>query len=619
MLQNLVVSRTEVNNFTDSLKWSPNGELAVNATDRISFLKPKYLNLPQEQLKGTKELFVLELAKHADLSMDNFFFKSELNDERVNSVFVNSETSIVKFDYSPLTKSQSTYLAILTNKGTLMILKDRKFFQKFNKDEVFTTQAEFNEWKFETFEWVLSNNNNEEQLSIVVSLKSGSLEIYKLDDSEESFKLSRTLPNVSKSPVSQIKSYNDTLFLINDENEIIFHDGSTSRTLLSDNSFQIYDFIKVNDFLIFSTPTKLHKLSLTDNKVVNSIDIGYYHPTRFHLIGLNDILVTLINCFKTNSFKLKIDAFETVDDDLIAPVIKKKLSKWNKKFNDFKKKDPVCKLYGMAFNYNKTMVCFLYEIKNRLTLQYTIESETSLQVELLVLPKDKNFKLSENRGSSLAVYQHYQITRDFELLQGILSSNPADDFNDIDYTLPFDRFLNESILKNRLFHDDSVKAIIEKNQGAIKDIQYYFAKLVLNYIETNKVNVESEFDRFMLNNYCLATNQSLMFPDATKWSCILLQSFTESFDLKKQVGGLFDPRGFTSEEGHSWLRCSITLFPLLTGKILVDPIFEEVQIININAPAQDLELYQIGNIGSDVLRVLSKISLFSGGIFQEPS
>ncbi|KAH3681297.1 hypothetical protein WICPIJ_007742 [Wickerhamomyces pijperi] len=620
MLQNLLITRTEVADITDGIKWSATGEIAINSKDRITFLKPNYLHdLPKEQqVKGTKDLFQLELANHDELQMNNYFFKSEMSDERGSSVFVNYESSVVKFEYSPLTLSQTTYLALLTNKGTLMILKDKKSFQKLNPDEVYTSQSHFNEWKFETFEWVSSVS--EGVLSLTVGLKSGGIQVYQLNETEDSFELKQTLPNVSNSPIVAIKSYSNSLFIVNESNEILQHDidSNTTRVLLTDNVFQIYDFIKTADLLIFSTPTKLHKFSFSINQVVQSIDVGYYQATKLYLTDLDEILVTFTNANIT-SCKLQIQSFETEDDNLIAPVVKRRISKWNKAHNDFKDKDPVCKIYGMAFNYDKSIVCFIYEIKNRLTLQYTIESESSLNIEFVTLPKNENFKLSDTRGSSFAVYQNYQITRDEQLLRNAIANKSIDVSAELNYSLPFDKFLNDCILKNKLFHEQSVNAVLAKDLQAVENTQRLLAKLILNYAETNKGSIESPFDQFVLNNYALINKQTPLFPEATSWSCTLLESFTESFQL--QTAEAFNPEAYSSEEGHNWLRCAVTLLPLLTDKVLIDPIFDHIQILDIKTlSANDLDMYgEMGPFTKDILKILSKISLFSGGVFQLPT
>ncbi|KAG7841694.1 hypothetical protein KL942_001573 [Ogataea angusta] len=125
------------------------------------------------------------------------------------------------------------------------------------------------------------------------------------------------------------------------------------------------------------------------------------------------------------------------------------------------------------------------------------------------------------------------------------------------------------------------------------------ARAVVNHVSAHHPQLD-DCDTLLYNNYLQFLGQPPLTSKKTVTLNIPGLNATETFALDAP----FDPDAITSEQSHTWLRCSATLLPLFTTKLLVC----ETSGKRVISPASP----HLGPLTKQVLEGL-QICFFSGG------
>jgi transcription factor C subunit 8 len=576
-----VIQRAELSSLYDSLKWSPDGTIAVNTSGSLTLLKPKHVkgDVKTNSKNILNDLFEVEKLDLDSLPRNNLYL-NEPDDERVSTLFSTTDIAITKFEWSPLSASYDSFLAVLTNRLSLLILRNGRVVQDLTSDIIVETQDELDEFLFSTFEWARSDGGD---LILHTGLKSGHIRSYRCLEREfEEF----SFVKVSEYSIVSVRSVGSQLIAVSSENEIFLvkDEGSVSKIKEADR-FKIDDvFVSSSKHEIyFSTFNKLSKIKLSDGSLT-TLKIGIFSTSKILQSGVNELLVVS----ETNTAKINIEAFQQINDNVVEPLLQSRLNKWNAIFNDFNTKLYKIKVFGVDLNYNGNILAVLYEIQNVNGFRYKISSENTFKISFI--PLDNNNL--ENEASSLAIFQSFKLTGRFQEPKQL-------ERQELDFSLELDNFLESAVLQNPVLRSASITNLIVGGQD--EKIRKLFAELIVKYVKANNLSFDNDIDKVVYNNLLLISNDNPLdnVPDEVTFKA---DSFTQTFNFNDNS----DIESLHSKDGLVWTRCSLTFLPILTPNIKYDPVTER-RIINFEKD----ELNEYGEFTKSILK-LNSVSLYSG-------
>lgn len=564
MVSDLIIPRVEFNGFHNVLHWSPDGSIALNTSGQISIYKPKHT---KEITKSSAVLFDLVKVDIEKLPV-NQLFDAEMSDERTGTLFTASTQSINKLQWSPLYENVS-YLAILTSYHGVYIIRDGNIWLDVTTKEPITSQAQFDQQKTHSFGWIATEHN----LLLCEGLASGHIRTIDIFENEE-----QDFLKVSDHPIVHLKVVDNVMFAVSSKNEIFKIDGSKVEQLKDADRSMIYDiYVDSTDTVFYTTYSKLHKLSKNDS---NSANTGLTTPSQVFPCGQSKLL--LIAQSKTAEFTYDL---EHTPNDTTEPLLKKRIQRWNSKFNDFNTRTPLLKIYGASLNFSGNVLAVLYELEQDAGFKYQISSENTYKVMFVTLDNH-----GSSKGSSLAHFQEFKIT-------GTIRDVTPEKITP-DYGTDFSTFIRESVNGDSDITKWASQNLIYGDKDEL--IKKKYATLLLNYIKKNKLTPENIIDKAVINNLHIVAglNISGEVTDVPFTN----SGFTETFDFVLTQ----NPESMRSKTDNEWPTCSLTFLPILTTAVRVDPVSGR-RFIDLTRDTEN----DYGTLTKAILSA-SDISIYSG-------
>ncbi len=577
MLSDATVQRVDLQGYSESIRWSDDGSLAVNTTGSLTILKPRYQS---GALKSANELFEIEKIEIESWPR-NGLYKNQPADEVVSTNFSSTDDFVSKLLWSPLTQNSQSFLAILTASRSVNILENGKVKTMIGEYATFKTQKEMDDAVTYSFVWY----KKDQDLYFITGQASGNLKFYKFDDDEFKFLQGISLP--SSSPIVKLKVDSDVLVAVSADNEIIQVNDLLSekdqeiKILKSKDRFSVYDIFLTQEFVVFTSPTKFQKIDLKTGSIyeviTNIFDSSIIIPN-----GSSFILIS-------NTTTVKVDQnLKVQPDDKVHPVKTKRLKRWNSRIDSFRLKSNTIKIYGADYNFSGDVLAILYEIEDQSGFKYKISSENKYNIAFLSL--DNKF---DNVGSSLAIYQEFMLTGKIPTttIENLSKPTPkGQDFKD---------YLKLNVLKDAEILKLIANNIISRDKDA--DIRSRYSQLLLEFVKQNEVPLENPLDRVTYNYIVTAVNGKSN--EESQEFKVVTDIFEETFKTDKNN----NPDALVSKSGHKWNRCALTFLPIVSTNVKVDPVTQK-RIIDISKD----ELNEYGYFTRTILETLNEVSIYSG-------
>lgn len=582
-----VLQRTELWQLYDVLQWSDDGSLAVNTSSQLTILKPKYVkdDVKINFKNITNTMFDTEKIELELLPRNNLYL-NEIHDESVSTLFTTTDVAVSKFKWSPLSSTNETFLAVLTNRASLLVFKNGKLFVDLTSNIIADAQAELNDNIVTSFDWFKNSNNG---LELITGLASGNTMSYSYDDGK--FAISNRAKVAEQSIVS-IKSFEHGYIAVGSTNEIFINQNNELKKLKGSDRFRISDILFLNNFIYFTTTTKLSRISII-NQRLESIEIGLISTSKILQVSPSELIIVS----DSRTIKINVESFEQINENIIEPIIQNRLNKWNANFNDFNTKIFKLKVFGVDLNYSGNIMAILYEIQNVNGFKYKISSENTFKISFIPI-NSNNFN---NEPSSLAIFQNYKLTGNLQSFNNSSNGN-----SELDLSLNMKEYLNAIMFNNTNLKNAAIQNLISGNQDAL--IRKSFAELIINYIQKNNIIFHNDIDKIVYNNYLSILGHSANDPTFQKEITFKTNSFEQTFNFTENN---LDLEKIKSTDGIIWTRCSLTFLPILTPNVLADPVTEK-RIIDIKRDS----LNSYGDFTKSILD-LNFISLYSGSSYIE--
>lgn len=533
MIPQLTLSRTEVYDLNNAMKWAPNGTLVLNTVSDLTFLLPKYT---KEDIKTADKLFERKSVTQQSLPA-NPFLSLSFDDERTSTLLTSQDAVIEIMEWSPMFQNVC-YLAVLTNEGSVLVFKDGEIFANLTTTGEFTSQKDFDRYRVHSLGW-LSHHG---RLLIIQGTHSGDLRISDALTGEEV-----DVVCVCDSPIVMVKTCQSQIFAVSSSNAIYKIHGSEVQQIKDASRYLVYDMCPHETFILYTEPFRITKRDFIKRIAPVSVKTTFATPTRI-VPSNKDILVV------SNSGSVKIDSsFNLVEDNIIEPVLSKRLKAWNRKYNDYNTKTITLNKLGLDLNYNGNVLAVVYEMKEDKVFKYKIASERSYPI--VFIPLENNFG---GDGSSLTKFHEFKIT-------GFTSETTATT-TDVDYSVDLPSFIRDYV-----FHDGEITELASQNliyNNKNSQIRKRYARLLVSYIDKNKLDIKNTIDRAVVTS--LRYMAQLPIDDEVDNVSINSGAFTETFDFKKEQ----DSDTLVSHSDHIWQRCCLTFLPILTPHVLYDPATE---------------------------------------------
>ncbi|SCV99989.1 LAFE_0B06964g1_1 [Lachancea fermentati] len=566
LLKDLTISRKEFADWTRNLVWSRDGTLFLTTYPELTVCLPVY----NKQIgRSSKDLFHV---KEYPLSLPNKI-EYELTEE--NTMLNSQPESFVKLcKPSPV----DDLLAIMTNNGNVCVFRERRLIV-----EIDEPKKSLKKRTYHSMAWSPDGN------FFAVGNEDGDLVIFSVSRSSDKVDFSlKTAINLDENNSEWVLgiewSQNAIVVHLSDNSVHVVKQDFSFMKVKESSRFRVTDVRVINNDAFITSTGFLHKISLKDN-FSTFVEVGICD--EFYILPVKSQNAAVLISNKT-SYMVDLEKEMTIHtDSIISPHLEGKFKKWNNVFNEFNKYETNLFIYGLAVSPDEASVAILYNI-DRVSIRYRIASE--LQYRICFIPLNEKWFISQET-TGLAWYQNFHI----------YDSRLPEDSNINSYTEQLDADVDFELFLRRLLKDNDINKSRFLNFVNDRKENNKYREAIFRYAEQNKDAIDNPLDKACVQSLA----NILKKPSPIHSEVVLIKSdfISETFRFDNN----FDPEIITSEEGHTWRRCSVTLLPLLTTKVKICPVSAQ-RIINIR---QDIH-NDYGWFTGTILKVLNNESIYSG-------
>ncbi|CDO96570.1 unnamed protein product [Kluyveromyces dobzhanskii CBS 2104] len=387
--------------------------------------------------------------------------------------------------------------------------------------------------------------------------------------------------------VTTLRYQNDMMTCSNNENEVYLVDlkSSAVKRISGASKFAISDIQFVGNRVLFTKLGSVHCYDISaDSLTVRTLDV----LNEFFIIALpNKDSAILLSDRTSVKVELKRSEILFLSDEVISPVLEKKFTKWNNRFNEYHKYETKLYVRGLAPSPDGFSIAILYDIE-RISLKYSIPSEQVFR--LLIVPLADEWEVS-HKASGLAWYQTYNIY-DHQRPKNIVNSSTENNF---DTSQSFDDYLS-SMLQSKEIMQWRLSNFIEDQPSATR-----IHTLIYSYVSTHLEEITNPLDKAYVIWLSLILGKVPPFELGVVQ--FKGQFISEQFDFNKHA----DASAIISESNHEWKRCCVTGLPLISTGAKVCPV-SSCRVIDIEKD----NLNDYGWLSTTVLKTFGNISIFTG-------
>lgn len=582
MLNDLVINRKEFQDWDNNLSWSYDGTLFLATYPDLIAVDPLYSS-PSNKA-DSRSLF---RTRQLDLSYENKF---ELITAEQNVLLNAQPISHGRFCQSaPL----SPLLSVLTSNGNVNIFNGTTLVANLDyiSDDISLQKVGFR--TYHSFTWSETEN------LIAVGNEMGYILIFEATTDNSSFELVKVVDlgmdhrehyvthlTWSRNFIMVGLSDNSILYLLytKDENPI------TVLPIKGQDRFKLSHIRIIYDYAIATATGHVYKFDF-NLKELFVLECPIYSPLYIIPLRSSKSLILLSSQASYRMDLLK-DELEFLADDVVSPLLEKRLKKWCIFNNESNRYDSEIIIYGVALSPDNYSVAVAYSIE-RVTIRYRISSE--IQYRVMFIPLSDEWKIS-NLATGLAWYQTYHIYNMKLPIFEIPEEGAELSKKNYDTNCTFPEYLSKFLYNNSQLHNLQFLNFIDDKPsiGIFRSAVYLYACEHVNELDNS------------LDKACVQSIASVLdLPSPLEAGIVEMQGdyITEAFDFT----GSNDSGIINSTNNHKWKRCFITLLPILSASVLICPVTKK-RMINIKKDKNN----EYGWFTRTLLENLSQISLFTG-------
>lgn len=576
LLKDLIVARKEFHQIDSNLSWGMDGTLYMSSTSESTVGCPIYT---RDMNRSSKKLFYVKKQLY---QVDN---KLEHDRSRENIILNSDPEGYIKI-FKPC-PSNGDILATLTNNGNVIIYENDEPILNLDQSDKIIEQRTYHclSWNKEGTKLAVGNEDNQ-VIIFDINLEDKSYIALNIDMSDDNDWVTRLDWN-EDGLIASTSSSTVYYMTFTDDEEI------TPKKILDPSRFKIEDILIINNFILITAHSHIYKYDVVNDSMVSQIIDPIFSYKLIPVFKRDEVI--LLSGRDSQMIKLKDTELILYPDDIITPILTKRISRWNEFYNQSKKFEIMITIYGISLSPDQYTVAIMYRIE-RISFKFLIQSQEKRNI--MFIPLYDDWKLSTN-ATGLAWYQTYNMYgKKLPITTDIIDSS-------IDTSLSFIDYLREMI-KDESINKSMFENIIKPDELSLT----LFRKTLLKYAEAHKEKINNDLDKLCITSLSdVINNENVLDIESDEIISMQGEFIKQNFNIK----GNCNPMIITSKENIPWRRCSLTLLPLLTTNSKVCPVSKE-RIIDISKDT----INEYGWFTRTLLEFFRNKSPFTGGTFGSP-